>query len=440
MTRLPEAGIGEEIDVPLPAPEPGGLARVRRMVGDRFSYALGDQIAFSLGNLVVAALISRYTTPWEFGIYILTQRAIDLIQQLCSVFLWAPFMYNTASLPLDKRREYLGSLFALQLGALVFATMVLRGAAWWAATPSRGLYYGVFAPLVLTTFGIVFREFTRRMYFAEIRMKEAFWTDVATNGLQIVAVVVLWRMHRLSVPSALWALSVCAIVVSFWWLAREWSTFEVHGRNLVPDLRRNARLGKWFLGSNMVFTVSSQVNPWLLGALMGGANVGAYSICEQVVNIPRVALTSVQNIMAPMMARANAEGGHPALRRLTRKLDAMLFGFAALFAAGVLIIGPTFARVVYKHFPSNGRTVLVVLSLNLVAYASTMAQGYALTALDRAHYTVYAQVLGLVAQLGVSFWLVRTFALPGAAAAMLIGSFVVLAIRQFYYTREMRRA
>jgi O-antigen/teichoic acid export membrane protein len=437
MTRLPEAGIGEEIEV-IPVSSPALLTRLRSMISQRFGYALGDQVVFSLGNMVVAAFISRYCTPWEFGIYILTQRALDLIQQLCSVLLWAPFMYNLPSLPKEEQRAYLGSIFALQLCALAFATLVLRGAAWWAATPSRGMYYGVFAPLVLTAAGIVFREFTRRMYFAEIRMKEAFWTDAATNGLQIVAVAWLWRMHRLSVPSALWALSVCAIVVSLWWLLREWRSFEVRFSLIGGDLWKNLRLGKWFLGSNMVFTVSAQANPWLLGALMGGTGVGAYSICEQVVNIPRVALVSIQNIMAPMMARAHADGGRPALVKMVRRLDAILLGGAALFAAGVLLIGPEFAQVVYKHFPANGKAVLVILALNLVIYASTMAQGYALTAVEHADYTFYAQLLGLVAQLGLSVWLVHAFALRGAAAALLLGSAVVLVVRQAYYTREFK--
>lgn len=439
MTRLPEAGIGEESQE-IPA-EGGGLwRRARTFLTQRFSYAIGDQVVFSLGNMVVAAFVSRYCTPWEFGIYILTQRALDLIQQLCSVTLWAPFMYKLPTLAKEEQRSYLGSIVALQLVALLVAAMVLRGASWWSSAPSRGMYYGVFAPLVVTCFGIVFREFTRRMYFAEIRMKEAFWTDVVTNGLQIAGAFWLWRTHRLNVPNTLWMLSACALFVSLWWVVREWRTFRIQPEQIGADFQRNLRLGKWFLGSNMVFMVSSQCNPWLLGALQGGASVGAYSICEQVTNIPRVALVSIQNIMAPMMARAYADGGKPAMARMVHRLDTVLTAASLLFAAGVLLIGRWFAQTVYHHFPVNGRMVLVVLAINLVAYACTMAQGYALSALERADLTFYAQLLGLAAQLAVSLWLIHRFALPGAAAAMLLGSVLVLVVRQVFYTRQMGRA
>jgi O-antigen/teichoic acid export membrane protein len=326
MTALPEAGIAGEVETGPPVqltPARGSLwTRARSLMSERFSYALGDQVVFSVGNVAIAALVSRFCAPREFGIYILTQRALDIVNQLSNVLLWAPFMFNMPSMGQPRRRVYLGSIVLQQIVVCVLAMFALRGAAWWASTPARSLYYGVFAPLVLTSFGIVFREFTRRMYFAEMRLKEAFWTDVATNGLQILGVVWLWRMHRLDVAGALWSLADGAILVSFWWLIREWRTWTVQLRTALDDFRLNVKLGKWFLGSNMVFMVSSQCNPWLLGALLGPVSVGAYSICEQVVNIPRVALVSIQNILAPMMARAHAEGGRPALRRMVRRQTA----------------------------------------------------------------------------------------------------------------------
>ena len=178
--------------------------------------------------------------------------------------------------------------------------------------PSRALYYGVFAPLVATSIGIVFREYTRRMYFAEMKMKEAFWTDVVTVVLQIAGVEFLYVTDRLNVANTLFMLSFGAIVVSLWWLAREWRKLSFGLQEMLDDARRNTRLGRWFLGANMVFMVSSQCNPWMLSWLLGGSSVGDYAVCESVANIPRVALTSMQNMMAPTMAHAYAE------RRQTR--------------------------------------------------------------------------------------------------------------------------
>ena len=440
MSRLPEAGIGDEME----AGAPGEIARggwwvwARRQIGGKMSYALADQVTYSFGNMVVAALLSRHGTAWEFGIYILTQRALDVLIQLCNVFSWGPYTFNLPHIPRERLRLYDGSMVAQQLAGCVLATLLLWGASFWASTPARGLYYGVFAPLVFTSIGILFREFTRRLYFSQMRFKEAFWTDVATVGLQIAGVEWLYRAHRLSVPATLWVLSAGAIAVSLWWVAQEWRKLELRWQANVEDLRLNLKLGRWLFGGNMVFVVSSQCNPWVLSAVLGGASVGAYAVCESVVNIPRVALTSMQNVMGPMLARALADGGRPALRRMVRRMDHMLLLGSVLFAVGIAVFGPWVAQLIFKKTPGDARTLLILLALNFIVFSATMAQGYGLTALNRASYAFYAYVAGLAVQLGLSVWFVHAFRLPGAALALLVGSLVVMTVRQMYYSREMR--
>ena len=411
-------------------------ATLKARLGSRLSYALADQVVYSFGNMVVAALVSRHCAAREFGIYILTQRSLDVLIQLCNVFLWAPFTFNLPGTAEDRKGSYQGSIFSLQLVFCFFFTVLLWLASRWAGTPARGIYFGIFAPLVLAGGGILFREFTRRMYFAHMRLREAFWTELATVLLQIAGVEWLYRAGKLNVANTLFVLCAGAILVSCWWLVREWSSFTVSLRATGQDIKLNIRLGRWLLGSNMVFLATSQCNPWVLGALVGSASVGAYAICESVVNIPRVALTSMQNVMGPMLARANMEGGKPRLRVVVQRLDGMLLLGAGAFALGIMVVGPWIARLIFKSAPANARTVVILLSINLLAYAATLAQSYGLTALNRADTTFYANAAGLVVQAGVCYVLVRSYQVPGAAAAMLLGSVVVFLVRGRFFRRE----
>ena len=439
MSGLPEAGIGEEM-----AAAPSLWGRTRGLLAERMGYSLGDQVVFSFGNMMVAAFVARHSAVSdpirEFGMYILTQRAMDVVNQICNVLLWGPFIFNAPSMTKERQKVFAGSVFLHQVVGCGLAAMVMFAAMKWASTPSRGLYYGVFAPLVWTSAGILFREYTRRMYFAEMRLREAFWTDVVTNGLQILGVWWLWRVQRLNVANTLWMLCAGAMVVNLWWLAREWRTLEIRLPESWEDLRLNLRLGRWFAGTNLVFMASSQCNPWVLSGLLGGASVGAYSVCEQVTNIPRVALVSLQNVMAPMLVRAHADGGKKSLKEMVRRMDMILFGGAAVFAVGIALLGPWVAGVIFsgKTVPENGRVIMVLLAVNLVAYASTLAQSYGLSAIGKADGPFYANVVGLVAQVSVTVWLVRSVHVPGAAAAMLLGSVVVVGVRQVYYSRAMR--
>ena len=414
--------------------------KLKAQVGSRLSYALADQVVYSFGNMVVAALLSRHAGQREFGIYILTQRSMDVLIQFCNVFLWGPFTFNLPGTAEARRATYQGSILTLQVAFCCLFTLALWVASRWAATPSRGVYYGTFAPLVLTGGGILFREFTRRMYFSHMRLKEAFWTEVATVLLQVAGVEWLYRTGQLDVTHTLVVLCVGAVLVSFWWLGREWRSVTLSARGTLADLRLNLRLGRWFLGSNMVFLASSQCNPWVLSALLGGSAVGAYAVCESIVNIPRVALTSMQNVMGPMVARAQNEGGRKSLGGVVRKLNRMLLLGSGIFSLAIVVLGPWLGRLIFKTVPGNARTILLLLSVNLVAYAATLAQSYALTALKRADTTFYANTVGLLGQAAVCYLLVRSFHLPGAAAAMLFGSVIVLFVRSWFFRREMMTA
>ncbi len=438
MTLLPEASVAEEVEAPLP--RPGVWTKARGFATGRLSYALADQLTYSFGNMVVAALLRRHTSEWQFGIYILTQRALDVLIQMCNNIMWGPFMFNRPGMEKERQRLYLGSIFAVQVVCSVLMFLLLWGIAKWCSTPSRGLYYGVFEPLIFTSAGIVFREFTRRMYFADLRMKEAFWTEVATVVLQIGGVEWLRLTHRLDVTNTLLVLSAAAIFVSLWWLLKEWPTFGVRSRAIREDCIRNLNLGGWFVGSNMVFLASSQWNPWTLSALAGGAAVGNYSVCEQVVNIPRVALVSMQNMFSPIMAQKFADGGKPALAALVKKFNKHLFLGSSLCAVGIALFGPFVARLIFKDVPGNARTILFVLAVNFVALAATLPESYGLSAMKKAGPTFYANLAGFVVQAASAIWLVKNLQVPGAAAAMLVGSMVVMMVRHLYYRREVSLA
>lgn len=431
------------VEIPLALAEASSetrLGRWRAKVNARFGYALADQVVYSFGNMVVAAMLSRHCGQRQFGIYILTQRAMDVLIQLCNVFLWGPFSFNLPVTVPEARARYQGSVLQWQLLCCAAFTAALWFASRWAATLTHPDFHETFAPLVLSGGGILFREFTRRMYFAQMRMKEAFWTEVATVLLQVAGVEWLSTHHHLDVPHTLEVLCTGAVLVSLWWLLRDAVHLRFSLHSAWADLRLNLRLGRWFLGSNMVFMASSQCNPWVLGALLGGGSVGAYAICESVVNIPRVALTSMQNVMGPSIATAYAERGVAGVRGAVKRFDRMLFAGSMCFAACIVAMGPWVAHLIFKATPENARTLLTLLAVNLVAYACTLAQSYGLTALGRADTTFYANGLGLVVQAAICVCLVHWFGVPGAASAMVLGNVIVLIVRHRFYRRELVRA
>ena len=391
--------------------------RARKLASEKLSYALADQITYSFGNMVVLALVSR-RDPGEFGAYILTQRAMDVIFQLSNVFLWAPYTYNLPGMQRERQREYLGSVLLLQVFGCIAAALLVAAAAAWAYSDSQTLYYSVFASLVLTSGGIAFRECTRRMYFAEMRFREAFWADAATVGLQIGGCGVVVRRaqadtHGDPVDAGDGEHRRFVMVVRSRAAELSASPGGDEWRS-APEHEAGAMVPRQQHGVSMV---SAQCNPWVLSAIRGGNSVGMYAVCESVLNIPRVALNSLQNVMAPMMARAFAQGGKARLSALITRLDRMLLIGSAGCAVFVVILGPSVARVIFHSTPDHVRWILAALACNLVAFAGTLARSFGLSSMNRAAQTFYAYLAGMVVQLAVLMPLVRHKGAPGAATA-----------------------
>ena len=307
----------------------------------------------------------------------------------------------------------------------------------WASGPAHERYYDVFTPLIWTSIGITFREYTRRMYFADMRFREAFWTEVATTALQVGGMVWLVVRGNVHVGTTLTMLSAGAIVVSMWWVVREWNTHELSLSASFESLRSDFALGRWLFGTNMVGLLSLQCNPWILSSLLGVPAAGAYAVCEFPVNVPRVALTSLQNTMAPSMARRLAKGGRAALDKLVRRFDRSLLLGGGVFVVIAALAGRWFAHAVFKNVPSETRSVVVILAFNLLALACTMARSYGLTAIGRADSTFYVNVFGFVVQAACVVPLVHAFGLRGAAGALLLGTTAAALIRAWVYAHAI---
>ena len=416
------------------------MAGLRARLSSKFVYALLDQGVVSVGNMVVAASVARYCGAAEFGIFILALRSLDVINQLSSVLIWGPYIFNMPTVGDGRRDEYRGSVLMHQLTASSIGVALLLGFGMWARSVGSVEYSRLFVPLALPSVAIVFREFTRRMYFAHFRFKEALITDAITVALQVSGVLSLMHRGTLGFVTALWSLAGGCTVLVVYWMVRELRGLRFAGDGYMDDLRMNMQLGRWFFGSNMILLGSLQVSPWLLSATSGTVSVAAYGVCESVVNIPRVALTSMQNAMGPTMAKAFAEGGKPALGKVVDRMTWLITSGSAVFAAAIIVVGPWVAKVIYHQSPPHARLILTLLSLNLVAYAGALAQSYGLSSMNRAQLMFYAAVAGLVVQLAIAFAVVRRFNVPGVAAALLVGSVVIVTMRWMHWKREMRAA
>ncbi len=441
---LPDAASQSElasslVDAPMQPLNQEPVSRWRTLMNPKFLFALFDQGIVSFGNMVIAASVARHSPAAGFGLFILALRSIDVVNQLSSVLIWGPYIFNLPALSEERQKQFLGSVLLHQITAAAFGTVLLFLLGWFSVHLGDTTYAGLFLPLALPTAAIVFREFVRRIYFAHLRFKYALMTDAITVGLQIAGLWTLIHLKRLTLPNALWALALPCVVMVLYWAVTERRTITFSLAAYGSDFRLNLELGRWFFGSNMVLLASAQVSPWVLSATTGPIAVAAFAVCESVVNIPRVALTSMQNMMGPMMARDFAAGGKAALHKVVRRMEWLIISGSVFFAAVIMLFGPWISRAIFHSAPANARAILVLLALNLIAYGAALATSYGLSAMNLAKLNFHPQAIGLVFQIVVVALTVHRLGVVGVALGLFTGSIVVLLLRARYYHREVAR-
>lgn len=392
--------------------------------------SLADQGIASAANFLTGVIIARSCSKSELGLYMLGVSLVLFITDLQTSLIATPYMVYAPRLSGEEHARYTGSTLLHQFGFSLFVTL---GLACCAVIVSKRAALGglgaVLWVLSLLSACITLREFARRVCFAQLKIKVALLIDTCIAVTQVGMLILLSRNGLLSAQRAYWVIgSVCAPAV-IWWLWYERNSCTPRVSESVADFKKNWAFGKWVFASGAVWTVSTNLYPWILAFFHGSASVGVWAACLGVVALGNPALLGVQNLVGPIVSHVYAADGHRALHRLTVKI-AMWIAFAVSILSGALCIagGKLVASLYGSHYAGNG-VVVAILALNLLVSATVFPFSRALFAIDQANFDFYANCTALFIMATLGLWLVWVFGPLGAALGLLGASIVASVIR-----------
>ena len=161
--------------------------------------SLADQAVASATNFVTGVIIARACSKEEFGLYMLGFSLILLITDLQTSLISTPYMVYAPRLKGSAHALYTGSILIHQLAFSLFTMLALLCGAFVVTigVAPRGLGPLMWA-LVAVIAMIMLREFARRVCFARLKLKTAFFFDTCVAVVQISGLLVLVRFGLLS--------------------------------------------------------------------------------------------------------------------------------------------------------------------------------------------------------------------------------------------------
>ncbi len=408
-------------------------AELRRIFANAATL-LGGQAGAAIFQMAALALTARALGPERYGVLVLVQTWVLVVDRLLSFQSWQVVIRYGAG-PLEQGDGHgFRSVLKLSLsldaasaaaGALVAAGAIAIGArvfGWSGETQRIGIVYS--AVILFHLSGVptgVLRLFDRFRRFAV--------QATVAAAIRLLLVGVAWsRGADLWTFALIWAAADVVsnvLLFSLGWaaLAAEghalWSGSIAEARARHPDIVRFAVLTNLETAVRHVFR---EADVFLVQAFLDTGAVGQYHLIKQIASVPDRLTNPLYHSTLPVMARLWVRQDLGAIWRHIRRTRALGLGVAFVLLCGYLAVGrPVIDLAVGARYAPVFLPGAIALA-GTALWAASFAYSALLVAMGLAQDKLRLTIVASMVAVGLQLVLLPRFGLVGGASSYAIGS------------------
>ena len=284
----------------------------------------------------------------------------------------------------------------------------------------------------------------RRMCYVLQRPSIAVLGSALYFAIITIGLVLLRHYHRTSPLMAFLLMGLASLLASLLLLSQFsafWKGVPRMGTLLWRVvLRENWIYGRWLVGSTVLYSLSNQVQMFLLAGFVGLSAAGVLRAMQ----IPSLVMTQINTAIALLVLPAfSYDFGRGFTKKLRSKamLVSVGLGFAALCFAGFLaLFGRETGHLLFAGKYATFGWLMPILALIPVANGISSGFSMALRASQKPHFDLIANAVAAPVGVLSAFLFMNWWGLPGAAASMILSFFVVAVVNIISYQRYGVRA
>jgi O-antigen/teichoic acid export membrane protein len=405
--------------------------------GKKSALSLTDQALTSGASFAVNLLLARWLPGEAYGAFAVAFGAYLFVTGFHNVLLLEPLSVMGPS----RHSANLLSYFLAQIKLHVLLTGILSMAALlaglilWKFTPQSPLISailgaGITLPLLL------FLWLTRRMCYVVQRPKIAVIGSACYVAFVVVGLFLLQHLGHLNAFTGFLLMgggSMLSGIILAWLLGLKHDATGDGNVSWREVLLENWTYGRWLVGGTVLSSVSSQMQTFLVAALLGLSAAGVF----RAVQIPMLVMTQVVFAVGPVILPAfSYDFGRGTVLGMRRKasLVSLGLGTAALcFVALMAIFAMPVEHLLFGDKYSAYARLIWVLALIPVSQGFSLGFSMALRASQTPHFDLVANVIAAPVAVISAIVLIRWLGLTGAAISLVAGFATYSAVTIYVY-------
>jgi O-antigen/teichoic acid export membrane protein len=201
---------------------------------------------------------------------------------------------------------------------------------------------------------------------------------------------------------------------------------ESHGSWLAA-FSENWTYGRWLVGSAVLYSISSQMQMFLVAGILGLGTAGVLRAMQLPSLLMTQVITATGLLFLPVLSRDFGGSSIMALRHKAAMLNVGLCLVAVFFASFLVLCSRWSEHLLFDGKYAAFAWLMPVLALVPVASGGSTGYSMALRASGRPHFDLLSNIIAAPISVLSAFLFIRWWGVAGAAASMVL-SFTIISV------------
>lgn len=394
-------------------------------------WTISEQGFSSIFVFLTGILLARATTKDDFGMYILGLGLMMIMLGFQRAVISTPYAILFRQEKEEERKKYRYAIWMFQMAFLLINFLILFFTIFYMFIYDLEKYYLFIASLFILVIGQSSLYFFKYLLIAELEVKKNFIYCIIVYLSALILLLCFFTLGKLNTNITYAITGITSILVSLGFYIFFFSTSieTINSYEFKEYFKKNWKLGKWIVGSNIGFMFSSQIFPWILLVFWNKVSVAELGV---VLSISRILAPAVQGFWSFLLPKMTiyVDDLEKLALMIKQLVLAMVITAFLLISTGYLF-GEWIIELLYSS-KYSGLGLLITLGfvlqgINLI----NMPVDAGLNALKRTDLGFKSLLIGVVTSFVIGVPLTIIYGVPGALIGMIASAFSGLLYRGY---------